>query len=182
MCEYLDTYLIRLIEDIADHSDVVGFEELSECATPQAAPAEGAGCKNDVFLSYSTHDKDKAREIHGALAKAGKNCFIAEKSLQPGDKFQDEIRDALEVAKEIWILVSPNSIRSAWVQREVAAAWALKKRTIPILLRCSPSDLPDFLADTHAIDYHKIGAHIQRHDLATKTIQVLATAKCYATG
>jgi hypothetical protein len=164
LCQYFDTYLVRLIEDIQENPNDPSFENLlaPPAAAPQPAPSTSDIQRYDVFLSYSTQDKDEARQIHDALTRVGKNCFIAEKSLQPGDKFQDEIRASLRASAELWILVSPRSIQSAWVQREVSAAWALHKRIVPILLQCSPGDLPEILADTHAIDFHKVHAHIKR--------------------
>lgn len=159
LCQYLDTYLIRLIEDMEEHPDDPGFNAAPQTVPPQAAA--NATMAYDVFLSYSTHDKDEARSIHAALTKVGKKCFLAEK-LKPGDKFRDEIRNALTGSREVWIVVSPNSNKSEWVQREVSAAWALNKPIVPILFRCGPSDLPDILADTQAIDYHNINAHIAR--------------------
>lgn len=159
LCQFLDTYLIRLIEDMEEHPDDPSYHDSQPTADTKAV---GVADKYDVFLSYSTQDKDEARAIHAALAKAGKKCFLAERNIKPGDKFRDEIRAALAGSKEVWILLSPNSVKSEWVQREVSAAWALEKRIVPILFRCGPSDLPDILADTHAIDYHRIAEHIAR--------------------
>jgi TIR domain len=156
LCRYLHTYLVRLIEDIEEYPDDPGFAK----ASPIPVPLPAAAPRHDIFLSYSTVDKDEARRIQDALTNVGKTCFMSEKSLKPGDNFQDEIRSALEASNEIWILVSPNSIKSAWVHREIAAAWALRKRIVPILLRCAPGDLPEILADKHAIDFHKMTDHI----------------------
>lgn len=162
LCQYFDTYLIRLMEDIQENSDDPSFERLLPAsAASQATPSSTSAVKYDVFLSYSTQDKDEAREIYAALAAIRKKCFMAEKSLQPGDTFQDEIRSALQASTEIWILVSPRSITSTWVQREVAAAWALQKRIVPILLQCSPGHLPEILAELHAVDFHKFHAHVE---------------------
>ena len=161
LCQYLDTYLIRLIEDMEQNPDDPSFAKRTDDPANKLPAAIGATPGFDVFLSYSSLDKDEAREICEALGKKNKKCFLAEKSLQPGDKFADKIRDAIKRANEIWILVSPNSVRSDWVQREVAAAWALEKKVVPVLLRCAPRDLPEALADAHAIDFHAIGKHIK---------------------
>jgi hypothetical protein len=162
LCEYFDTYLVRLLEDIEENPDDPSFEKLlaPRSAAPQPAPSSSDTQRYDVFLSYSTQDKDEARQIHGALAQVAKTCFMAEKSLQPGDKFHEEIRASIRASVEVWILVSPRSIQSAWVQREVDVAWGLEKRIVPILLQCSPGDLPEILADAHAIDFHKVHAYI----------------------
>jgi hypothetical protein len=160
LCQYFDTCLFRLIEDIEQNPNDPSFEKIVPAATSKGQGAAAVTSLYDVFLSYSTQDKDEAREIHGAISKTGKKCFLAEKSLQPGDKFEEEIRNALEGSREVWILASPNSNKSAWVQREVAAAWALRKRIVPIMLRCGPADLPEILGGAHAIDYHRVKDHI----------------------
>lgn len=163
LCQYFDTHLVRLIEDIQENPDDPSFENL--LGTPvstQPVPMDSDNQRYDMFLSYSTQDKDEARQVYDALTRVGKTCFMAEKSLQPGDKFQDEIRSSIRASTEVWILVSPRSIQSAWVQREVSAAWALDKRIVPVLLQCSPSDLPEILADAHAIDFYKLPDYIKR--------------------
>lgn len=162
LCEYFDTYLMRLIEDVEENPDDLNDAVPSQTATSDGTAALCSTRQHDVFLSYSAHDKDEAREIYNALTKVGKKCFLAEKNLQPGDRFDDEIRDSIVASKEAWILVSPSSISSAWVQREASAAWVLKKRIVPIMLRCGPSDLPEFLAVAHAIDFHKVFPHIKQ--------------------
>ncbi len=163
LCQYFDTHLVRLIDDIQENPDDPSFENLiGTPVSPQPVPIGSDNQRYDVFLSYSTQDKDEARQIYDALAEVGKSCFMAEKSLQPGDKFQDEIRASIRASAEVWILVSPRSIQSAWVQREVSAAWALDKRIVPVLLQCSPRDLPEILTDAHAIDFHKLHDYIKR--------------------
>jgi len=158
LCQYFDTYLARLLDDIQENPDDPAFENLCPAtAVTQSNPSNTMDAQYDVFLSYSTQDKDEAREVFAALARAKQKCFMAEKNLRPGDKFQDEIRTALQSSSETWILVSPRSIQSEWVQREVSAAWALSKRIVPILLQCSPGDLPAILAEAHAIDFHNVG-------------------------
>jgi len=159
-----DTFLVRLRQDICEHPDDPSYVELLE---PRTIKSEEGGIAEevqlpayDVFLSYSSHDKDEARKIYGKVGQVGKKCFLAEKSILPGDTFTDKIRDALNASKEVWILLSPASIKSAWVTRERDIAWGLRKLIVPILLRCSHADLPDILKNTHAIDYHNIDSLI----------------------
>ena len=160
----MSTFLVELINDIIEHPDDAAYDRLlSVSSSEPVAPATQANPPTeafDVFLSYSSLDKDEAREIDSAVRQKSKTCFLAEKTLKPGDLFKDKIRDALTGSRQVWILVSPKSIKSDWVQREVAAAWALKKRIVPILLRCSSADLPEILSDTHAIDFHKVASLI----------------------
>jgi hypothetical protein len=115
----------------------------------------------DVFLSYSTSDKDHAREIEDAIQQAGYKVFLAEKCIQPGQNFENEIRQALMFSSEVWLLLSPTSLRSEWVTTEWGAAWALDKKMIPILYRCDVSSLPDRLQNIQCIDFHRYQKLIQ---------------------
>lgn len=116
----------------------------------------------DVFLSYSSIDKDRAREVVETLEKHGLTCFLAEDSLRAGDEFSNEIREALIGAREVWFLASKNSNKSDWVQRELGAAWGLKKHIVPLLYQCAIENLPASVSDRHAIDFDKHEVLIER--------------------
>jgi hypothetical protein len=108
----------------------------------------------DVFLSYSSHNSTEARTVSDAIIGSGKRVFLAEKSIQPGHDFEDAIRKALRGSREVWLLVSPQSMKSEWVTTEWGAAWALEKKIIPILFRCDSNSLPDRLKRIHCVDFH----------------------------
>ncbi len=103
----------------------------------------------DLFISYSTRDSKAAKKINDIAETNGLTCFLAEKDLKGGDEWADRIRDALNNSREVVILVTPNSIKSFWVQRELTAAWVLYKRSTPILLNCTEKDLPDLVQSKH---------------------------------
>lgn len=109
----------------------------------------------DVFLSYASVDRQEAITLYNAILEAGGKAFVAEKDIHPGDDFADKIRIALCNSKELWLLVSPQSIKSDWVISEWGAAWALEKKIIPILHRCAYDSLPDRLRKLQCIDYYK---------------------------
>jgi hypothetical protein len=108
----------------------------------------------DVFLSYSSQDVQEANKIFNAIKKAGRTVFLANKSLKPGDEFDDKIRDELLASTELWLLVRPSSLKSDWVLTEWGAAWALKKKIVPILLRCDVRQLPGRIRRRQCIDFH----------------------------
>lgn len=117
------------------------------------ADAQAQTVEYDVFLSYCSSDSQEASQIHEDLQSAGLKVFIAPKALQAGEDFADGIRSALLKARELWMLVTPSSLRSEWVTTEWGAAWALGKPIIPILHRCAPQDLPERLRRIHALDF-----------------------------
>jgi hypothetical protein len=115
---------------------------------------EAAETDYDVFVSYASADKDEAKQIREAIESAGGKVYMDQK-LTPGSDFADEIRTALRSSRQLWLLLTPSSLKSDWVLSEWSAAWALGKTIIPILLRCDHPDLPDRLARLECIDFHK---------------------------
>jgi hypothetical protein len=109
----------------------------------------------DVFLSYSSVNSSEASQISDALKHSGRKVFLAEKSIQPGHDFAEEIRRSLKGSREVWLLVSPSSLNSEWVTTEWGAAWALEKKIIPILFRCDIDALPARLKGLQCIDFHR---------------------------
>jgi hypothetical protein len=109
----------------------------------------------DVFLSYASTDSHEASQIYDSIISAGGTAFLSNKTLRAGDDFEEAIRDALHASAELWLLLSPNSLRSEWVISEWSAAWAVRKRIIPILFRCVPAEAPDRIRKLHCIDFHK---------------------------
>lgn len=110
----------------------------------------------NVFLSYASTDQNEADRIYTDLASSGATVFLAKKSLNAGEDFAERIRDTLKAAKEVWILLSPASLKSEWVLTEWGAAWALEKVIVPILHRCQPGGLPPRLARLHCVDLYGV--------------------------
>lgn len=109
----------------------------------------------DVFLSYSAIDEDAARQLCEKIATSGLRAFYARKDLNAGSPFTEEIRNALRSSCELWVLITPSSLKSQWVTTEWGAGWVLGKRVIPILLRCSVEVLPERLRAVQCVDYHE---------------------------
>lgn len=110
----------------------------------------------DVFLSYSRADEAPAKQLYEKLKGSEVRAYFAPKELIGGDPFTEEIRQALINSFEIWVLTTPSSLKSEWVTTEWAAAWVLKKRIVPILLRCNVDALPERLKSFQLIDYHEV--------------------------
>jgi len=116
----------------------------------------------DVFISYASQDNNEADQIRDAIVNAGGKVFMAPKDLTPGEDFPEEIRIALGRSRELWLLVSPASLKSDWVLSEWGAAWALGKKIVPILHRCSPDQLPDRIRRLQCVDFYKYSELIAR--------------------
>jgi hypothetical protein len=115
-----------------------------------------------VFLSHSSTDSERAERLHSRLREQGFTAYLARHELTGGDVFSDEIRTALRHSRELWVLVTPSSLKSAWVLSEWGAAWALGKRIVPVLHRCGPDDLPDRLRSLQSLDYDELESGLEQ--------------------
>jgi len=109
----------------------------------------------DVFLSYSTANKDQARVIFDFLTNEKFNVFMSEKNIQPSSNWEEVIKDALKSSKLLCVVASPESLASEWVKTEADSAWLLETPILPILYQCATKDLPDKLKRIQSIDYHE---------------------------
>ena len=109
-----------------------------------------------VFLSYANFNKDQARELIDLLERNNISVFLSEKNISPMAKWENNIRDALQNSKVLFLLATPESIQSEWVTTEWGAAWAYDVPILPILYQCSVSDLPERLRAYQAINFHEM--------------------------
>jgi hypothetical protein len=109
---------------------------------------------HDAFVSYSTRDALLAHEIVRELAARDLKCFLAEISLAAGRLWAEELRLALAASRVGVILVTPQSVSSAWVLAEVGATWSHAKAVVPVLAEVNASDVPPPLKPhmDHAVD------------------------------
>lgn len=150
-----DAALLGIIETLNYYPTFYRPDGSSSAGTSDEIETRGVEYKHDIFISYSSLDQNEAGILHQAITDAGKLAFLSAKSLNPGEDFADEIRRHLIGSRQLWLLVSPNSLKSEWVLTEWGAAWVLRKRIVPILHRCSPEQLPLRLRSIHSIDFHK---------------------------
>ena len=72
-----------------------------------------------LFLSHSSADDGYVRELREALADLGQEVWIDSRQLKGGDPLESEIQAAIEAAAGLAVLVSPASLQSRWVGKEV---------------------------------------------------------------
>ena len=109
----------------------------------------------DIFISYSSKDREKAEQLAELLASAGLSVWIDKQGIGAATSWSGEITQAITDCKVFVVLLSPNSITSHNVSKEVSLASERKKKILPVDL--IPTDLPNDLA------YHLAG--IQRTSL-----------------
>ena len=75
----------------------------------------------DVFISYATSDRERAREIANLLSARGWSVWW-DRKIKAGQTFDEVIERELESAKSIVVLWSEASVASEWVKNEAAFA------------------------------------------------------------
>lgn len=121
-----------------------------------------------LFISYATVDHELAEEIADLCRRANIYTFVANINIPPGTDWYDRLGDEIRQADELLVIISPESIDSAWVMIEVGAAWALGKGIIPAVLYEDIGSLPEPIKRFQA---QKIISKTERKNLVKKIAQ-----------
>lgn len=101
-----------------------------------------------VFISHSSKDERMVRKLKEVLTKKVGNTldiFVSSdgQSIPLGRNWVHEIEEALKNSKIMFVLLSPNSIRSNWIYFEVGFAYSKDIKVIPIgVLGINLSQIP----------------------------------------
>ncbi len=106
----------------------------------------------DIFISYSRKDSDQANLLAELLSSAGLSCWIDRQGIDVATSWSGEIVDAIDACSAFVVLLSPNSVESKNVVREVSLAFEKNKKILPLDL--------EPVALTRDLQYHLAG--IQR--------------------
>lgn len=79
-----------------------------------------------VFLSHTSSDKDVVEPIGVFLSKRGIKVWLDAWSLTPGDSLIDKIGEGLESSDRLVVFLSPESVESNWVRKEVATGLVME--------------------------------------------------------
>lgn len=94
--------------------------------------------EHDVFISYSSQDKDAAQAICHTLEQNGIRCWIAPRDIPPGSEYGDLIDDAIKSTTVVVVLFSETAATSLWVKGELNIAFEEQKVIIPFRLDKTP--------------------------------------------
>jgi hypothetical protein len=135
---------LEVIEYDADtrHSQVGAFlrELASQVERGPTAEAQSArkSTQLTVFISHAMADADIVEAIATVLKAHDYAPWVADAELLPGDDIGQTISEGLAAADVFLVVLSSNSLRSKWVQREIESAVLreVEKRVvvIPVLI------------------------------------------------
>lgn len=112
---------------------------------------------SEVFLSHSTLDGQFASALAVVLRRHGIPVWYSQTNLIGAQQWHDEIGAALKRCDWLVVVLSPNSVNSAWVKREVL--YSLRdhrydERIVPLLLEpCDYDQLSWTLPSIQMVDF-----------------------------
>lgn len=136
---------------------------------------------HEVFVSYSSIDKQTADKVCAQLEASGTNTWIAPRDVMPGKPYGEALIDAINDSKVMVLVLSEHSNHSSQVVREVERA---ASKGIPIIpfriaeVRLAKS-LEYFLSTCHWLD--AFGGEIEEY-LPRMTEAVNATLRAVYDG
>jgi tetratricopeptide (TPR) repeat protein len=94
-----------------------------------------------IFISHASSDDDFVEQLRITLEESGLPVWADSRNLRGGDKLAPEIEKAIAQARQVIVVLSPNTINSPWVRREIRQALQVEEerkndgyRVIPLLL------------------------------------------------
>jgi hypothetical protein len=83
---------------------------------------------HSCFLAHAHQDQFLAQRLHDDLEARGVQCWLALRDMKIGARIRSTIDQAIQQQEKLLLLLSQDSINSAWVEDEVEAALEYEKR------------------------------------------------------
>jgi hypothetical protein len=136
---------------------------LIACAVGLQPDAANKPVYHGIFLSHTSADKSFVRELKSQLETHGvKDVWLDEAEIQIGDSLTKKIEEGLTRTKYIGVVLSPRSIKSSWVERELQVAINREIGTgevVVLPLLYEKCELPAFLQGKMYADFTSSDTH-----------------------
>src|ERR1051326_8326349 len=121
-----------------------------------------------IFISHSGEDTWVARQIAREVAMRGATPFLDEADVDVGAEFEEDIRDFLDRADELLVLLTPWSLERPYVWAEIGAAWIRRIPIVALLLGITTTELqskpgmPVILKKRDLLQLNEIGVYFDQ--------------------
>lgn len=135
-----------------------------------------------IFLSHSSKDKPKVREIASFLKENGIYVWIDEAEIRIGDSLIKKITTGIYEVDYLFAFLSNNSINSNWVQIELEMAMNLEikeKRVIVVPVLLEDCDIPGFLESKLYADMRTTSSVDQEYNSILRRLGIMEPPKTY---
>jgi len=92
-------------------------------------------------VSHSGQDTWVAKQIAREIERSGAQPFLDEAEIDAGADFEEDIREFLERADELVVLLTPWALDRPYVWIELGAAWGRRIPIVALLLGITPGEL-----------------------------------------
>jgi hypothetical protein len=115
--------------------------------------------RRELFLSHASRDRAFVERLARVLDANGIPYFYNKRHIAGARQWHDELGVALERCNWFILILTPESIKSVWVKRELLFALQSKKyqeRIVPVLLKnCSVNKLSWTLPSFQHVDFRR---------------------------
>lgn len=117
---------------------------------------------HDIFISYSTKDKQAANAICHILEENKLRCWIAPRNIHAGKNYSEQIMYGIKTAKVVVLVFSKNSQESVFVNNEIETAFNNNKSIISYIIDDTiPKDNMEFyLKNKHWLEAYPNYEHL----------------------
>jgi hypothetical protein len=120
-------------------------------------PPRSALLPSEVFLSHSSQDRAFVKKLAKVLERHGVPFWYSATHILGAQEWHDEIGKALARCDWFLLVLSPHSVKSKWVKRELIYALEVdryKERILPVLRKpCDHEGLSWTLAGFQFVDF-----------------------------
>ena len=106
--------------------------------------------KKKMFISYSRRDMDFIKTLAEDLEKENFDVWYDLTDIDAGDRWAKEIQKGINESEIFAIVVSPNSLKSDWVEKEFLFASKRGLKIVPLLYEMC--ELPIWLMNIQYVD------------------------------
>ena len=113
----------------------------------------------NIFISYSHHDRGFVKRLAHNLKAVGLTVWWDEWEIKVGDSIIQKISEGINQSAYLAVVLSPHSVQSNWVQRELGSALMRQlsaNRDITVLpLLISACEIPELLLEIKRADFRQ---------------------------
>ena len=121
--------------------------------------------KTNIFLIHAHSDKETVHKLYQRLIADGMNAWLDAELLQPGQDWQNEIRNALLKCDVVIVCLSRGFDKQQGYRHEELKLALEKANFLPddevfiIPVRLEKCDMPESLRHLHRVDLFKAGGY-----------------------
>src|SRR5262245_29013023 len=111
---------------------------------------------NSIFICHSSIDKTFVEKLAEDLLDNGIDVWFDKWEIKVGDSLILKINSGILESSRMGVVLSPNSIKSQWVQKELSAGLIKeiqKKQVVVLPILMEPCTLPPLLSDKKYADF-----------------------------